>query len=82
VAEPTGDGELDLSGSGAVEEAIGLLNPIDQELLQMRFGFGYSFDEIAEMADMTSVNARKRVSRAVESLRRHPGLRRELGFLN
>lgn len=80
VAEPIDEREIDLGGSGAVEEAVGLLNPVDQELIQMRFGFGYSFDEIAEMAGMTSVNARKRVSRAVESLRRHPGLRRELGF--
>lgn len=72
--------DVSLANSGALETAIGELNPIDQELLQMRFGFGYSFDEIAEMANLTPVNARKRVSRAVESLRRNPGLREELGF--
>lgn len=69
-----------LDGSGSLETAIGELHPIDQELLHMRFGFGFSFDEIAQMADLTSVNARKRVSRAVESLRRNQSLRTELGF--
>lgn len=79
-ASDSDQGSLD--GSGALEAALSELNPIDQELLQMRFGFGHSFDEIAEMADMTPVNARKRVSRAVECLRRNPELRAELGFIN
>lgn len=70
----------DLSGSGELESALHELSVIDQELLQMRFGFGYSFDEIAEMADLSPVNARKRVSRAVESLRRNSALRERLGF--
>jgi len=69
-----------LDGSGSLESALGELHPIDQELLHMRFGFGYSFDEIAQMADLTPVNARKRVSRAVESLRRNASLRNEMGF--
>jgi len=67
--------EPEASVSGDLEEALACLNPIDQELLYMRFALGNSFDEIAESADMTAVNARKRVSRAVESLRNHPGLR-------
>ena len=75
------DNELvSLDGSGSLEIALGSLHPIDQEMLQMRFGFGYSFDEIAVMADLTPVNARKRVSRAVETLRRNALLRVELGF--
>lgn len=69
-----------LKGSGTLEAALGDLHPVDQELLLMRFGFGYSFDEIASMADLSPVNARKRVSRAVEILRKNPALRSELGF--
>ena len=80
VTEVAVEEDQSLSNSGALEAALGELSPIDQELLQMRFGFGYSFDEIAEMTDLTPVNARKRVSRAVESLRRNPELRIELGF--
>jgi RNA polymerase sigma-70 factor (ECF subfamily) len=71
---------LDVLSGAALGAALGELNPIDQELLQMRFGFGLSFDEIAEMANISAVNARKRVSRAVEALRRNPQLRYELGF--
>lgn len=70
----------DLNGSGTLEAALNELHPVDQELLLMRFNFGYSFDEIAEMADLSPVNARKRVSRAVELLRKNPALRIELGF--
>ncbi|MBS1714024.1 MAG: RNA polymerase sigma factor [Armatimonadetes bacterium] len=70
-----------LAGSPALETALSDLSLIDQELLHMRFAFGYSFDEIARMSDLTPINARKRVSRAVETLRRNPGLREELGFV-
>lgn len=69
-------------GSGVLEAALTQLNLIDQELLQMRFLFGYSFDEIASLANLTPINARKRVSRAVEVLRKNPLLRSELGFTN
>jgi RNA polymerase sigma-70 factor (ECF subfamily) len=60
--------------------SLGELPLIDQELLYMRFALGLSFDEIAASADMTPVNARKRVSRAVERLRRDPHVREALGF--
>ncbi len=66
--------------AAALEAAMTELNPIDQELLQMRFGFGYSFEEIADMANIPAVNARKRVSRAVEALRKNPVLRVSMGF--
>ncbi|MBS1704921.1 MAG: sigma-70 family RNA polymerase sigma factor [Armatimonadetes bacterium] len=56
------------------------LNVIDRELLHMRFNLGLSFDEIAERANMTSVNARKRLSRAVDRLRRDPELREVMGL--
>jgi RNA polymerase sigma-70 factor (ECF subfamily) len=74
------DSAEDIDRSGALEAALAELNPIDQELLRMRFLFGHSFDEIAHLANITPINARKRVSRAVETLRKNPPLRVELGF--
>ncbi len=56
------------------------LNVIDQELLHMRFNLGLSFEEIAERSNLTSVNARKRLSRAVDRLRRDPELRSAMGL--
>ncbi len=64
----------------AVANGLSGLNLIDQELLYMRFCLGYSFDEIAEKSDMTSANARKRLSRAVDRLRRDPLIREALGM--
>lgn len=64
----------------ALEDAIRSLSPLDQELLQLRFSFGYSFDEIESLTGMTSAAARKRVSRAIEQLRNNTGLRNELGL--
>jgi len=72
--------EPEVCVSGDLEEALTCLNPIDQELLHMRFGLGHSFDEIAVSANLTPANARKRVSRAVETLRNHPGLRQYFSF--
>ncbi|HVT14129.1 MAG TPA: sigma-70 family RNA polymerase sigma factor [Fimbriimonadaceae bacterium] len=64
----------------AIKYGLGELCLIDQELLYMRFGLGMSFEDIATNANMTCVNARKRVSRAVERLRRDPAIREALGF--
>lgn len=58
----------------AISEAIQGLSTVDQELLQMRFTLGLSFADIATAADITELAARKRVSRAVEQLRRHPAI--------
>lgn len=64
----------------SVSSSLQKLHVIDQELLHMRFNLGLSFDEISERTDMTSANARKRLSRAVERLRRDPDLRVALGL--
>lgn len=64
----------------AVKNCLHDLHPVDQELLHMRFSLGLSFDEIAEKSDLSSVNARKRLSRAVDKLRRDPVLRDALGL--
>lgn len=80
VSELAESDTVDLGGSGALETALGELSLVDQELLLMRFGLGHSFEEIAALTDLSVVNARKRVSRAVECLRRCPELRAELGF--
>lgn len=53
---------------------------IDRELVTMRFSLEMSFDDIAKAANITPVNARKRVSRAVERLRRDPVVREALGL--
>lgn len=71
---------IEIGGSGILEHALTTLDPIDQELLHMRFAFGYSFEEISQMSNLSPVNARKRVSRAVEALRNNPLLREAMGF--
>lgn len=69
---------------GEIDNCVGAslkrLHVVDQELLHMRFNLGMSFEEIAERTTMTSVNARKRLSRAVERLRRDPDIRLALGL--
>ncbi len=64
----------------AVKYGLSELCVVDRELLYMRFALGMSFDDIAKNTDLSSVNARKRVSRAVEKLRRDPAIRESLGF--
>ena len=64
----------------AVRTCLGGLNALDQELLMMRFSYGMSFEEIAQRTDMTDANCRKRVSRAVDKLRKDPSLRSALGL--
>lgn len=63
-----------------IRDGLAALCLIDQELLYMRFALSLSFDEIAQNTGMTSINARKRVSRAVEKLRKDPAIRELLGF--
>lgn len=64
----------------ALKYGLSELCVVDRELLYMRFGLGMSFEDIAKNADISCVNARKRVSRAVEKLRRDPAIREALGF--
>lgn len=64
----------------ALKTCLGSLPLVDRELLVMRFTLGLSFDEIATKTDLTPANARKRLSRAVERLRRDPELRVALGL--
>lgn len=69
-----------LEVENSMSSSLKKLSVLDQELLYMRFNLGLSFEEIAARADMTSVNARKRLSRAVERLRRDPELRTAIGM--
>jgi len=64
----------------AIKYGLSELCLVDQELLYMRFGLGMSFEDICRNVDITCVNARKRVSRAVEKMRRDPSVREALGF--
>lgn len=66
--------DTEFSTVDAIETAMSSLSLIDQELLYMRFTQGMSFSEIAEASHLTEVNARKRVSRAVEQLRQCPDI--------
>lgn len=54
--------------------ALDTLELIDRELLHMRFSLGMSSDEIAASSDLNAPQVRKRISRAVERLRRHPAV--------
>lgn len=54
--------------------ALDSLDVLDRELLYMRFSLGMSSDEIATSSDLNAPQVRKRISRAVERLRRHPAV--------
>lgn len=54
--------------------AIDSLELLDRELLHMRYSLGMSSDEIAASSDLNAPQVRKRISRAVERLRRHPAV--------
>ncbi len=64
--------DSDVNRRENLSTALDSLELIDQELLHMRYGLGMSSDEIAEASDMNPPQVRKRISRAVERLRRHP----------
>lgn len=55
-----------------LNQAMETLDLIDRELIHLRFGLGMSSDEIALSSSMNAPQVRKRISRAVERLRRHP----------
>jgi RNA polymerase sigma factor (sigma-70 family) len=58
-----------------VRDAVSSLDLLDQELLHMRFSLGMSSEEIADRSDLNPPQVRKRISRAMERLRRHPAVR-------
>lgn len=53
-----------------IEEEINHLSALDQKAIQLRYYDDKSFDEIAKELKVSPVNARKKVSRAISSLRR------------
>lgn len=54
--------------------ALDSLDLLDRELLHMRYSLGMSSEEIAASSDLNAPQVRKRISRAVERLRRHPAM--------
>lgn len=62
----------------SLAEALRSLDLIDRELLHMKFGLEMSSQEIADSSDLNAAQARKRISRAVERLRRHPAVQAAL----
>jgi RNA polymerase sigma factor (sigma-70 family) len=55
-----------------LQVALESLDLLDRELLHMRYSLGMTSDEIAAGSDMNAPQIRKRISRAMERLRRHP----------
>lgn len=72
VATATYEIAADINQRNNLASAIESLELLDRELLHMRFSMGMSSDEIAAASDMNAPQVRKRISRAVERLRRHP----------
>jgi RNA polymerase sigma factor (sigma-70 family) len=54
--------------------AMASLDGLDRELLQMRYALCMTSEEIAASNNLNAPQVRKRISRAVERLRRHPAI--------
>ena len=52
-----------------VQQALKRMKPKDAAVLQLHYGVGFTYDEIAEILHMTSEAVRKRVARGVEKFR-------------
>lgn len=67
------------SGSGGADAAIDVdtilarLGPRDRAMMVMKYGEGHTFEELAEMFDMTASACKMRVSRAKQKLQQHFG---------
>lgn len=66
------------SRKDVLARALQSIDIIDRELLHLRFAMNLSSTEIGEISNMNSAQARKRISRAVERLRRDPLMRQLL----
>lgn len=74
VPEPTVDDGLASSKRAGLETALGKLTARDKNLLSLRFGMGLSSEEISAQVNMSPTQVRKRISRAIERLRRQPAI--------
>jgi RNA polymerase sigma factor (sigma-70 family) len=79
VAEQTTDDSPTNSKRTGLETALEKLTARDKKLLAMKFGMGLTSDEISEHVNMSPTQVRKRISRAIERLRRHPAIQEVLG---
>ncbi len=52
-----------------VEQALLMMKPKDAACLQLHYGNGFTYEEIAQVLEMSSEAVRKRVARAVEKFR-------------
>jgi RNA polymerase sigma-70 factor (ECF subfamily) len=55
-----------------LQEAMQTLSEADQQMLELRYGAGMSYREIAREIGLNEETVRKRISRAVARLRAHP----------
>jgi RNA polymerase sigma-70 factor (ECF subfamily) len=74
VAEPIIVENAATSKRAGLDMALNKLAKKDRNLLSMKFGMGLSSDEIAEQVKMSPTQVRKRISRAIERLRRQPAI--------
>lgn len=75
ISDMCNETQIESAERGAIESALGSLNAFDAELISMRFALQMSSEEIASASNLNAAQARKRISRAVERLRRHPAMR-------
>ena len=57
-----------------LQAAMLALDLVDREMLHMKYALGMSSDEMAEACGLNAPQVRKRLSRAVERLRRNPAI--------
>ena len=72
------EADKDHSVTGAIHGALSKLADGDREMVTMRFTQGLSSKQIAEKMGVSDMAVRKRLSRAIERVRRDNGLREAL----
>src|SRR6266849_1835359 len=53
-----------------VHQALNMLKPIDAAVLQLHYGDNFTYEEIAQVVNMSAEAVRKRVARSVEKFRK------------
>ena len=74
VAEPIAEENTFSVRREGLEAALEKITPSDRQLLGMKFGLGLTSDEVALRVGMSATQVRKRISRALERLRKQPAI--------
>jgi RNA polymerase sigma-70 factor (ECF subfamily) len=75
IAEPISEEGAFSTRRDGLEAALEKISLGDRRLLGMKFGLGLTSDEVAQRVGMSSTQVRKRISRALERLRKQPAIR-------